>query len=126
MVPAPRQRVGTRTPFPVATYRFWDGAQWTSNVSDGAVGGAKGSRGWRKGQTLIALGGVTLAVSPFLTWVKVVLFGDLNLLQLLQASGHGDALAWGAVLVGGAVALNVLTVGLNHGLPGSRWEALLV
>jgi hypothetical protein len=98
-------------PLSVATYRFWDGDQWTSNVSGGAVGGAKGSRGWRKGRTLIALGGVTLAVSPFLTWVKVVLIGDLNLLQLLQASGHGGALAWGAVLVGGVVALNVLAVG---------------
>jgi len=98
-------------PLSVATYRFWDGAHWTNNVSGGAVGGAQGFRGWRKGQTLIGLGGVTLAVSPFLTWVKVVLIGNLNLFQLLQASGHhsGD-LAWGAVLAGGAVALDAWIV----------------
>ena len=99
-------------PHSVATYRFWDGAHWTNHVSGETIGRARGSRGWIKGQIVIALGGVTLAVSPFLTWAKVVLIGDLNLFQLLQASGHnGSGLAWGAVLAGGAVALNVLTLG---------------
>lgn len=96
-------------PLSVATYRFWDGAQWTNYVS----GGAEDLRGRSMGRALIALGGVTLAVSPFLTWVKVVLIGNLNLFQLLQDSGHGDALAWGAVLAGGIVAVDALGVGVR-------------
>lgn len=50
-------------------------------------------------------GGVALAVSPFLTWVKVVLLGDLSLFQLFDATGHSNALAWGAVLGGGLSAI---------------------
>jgi hypothetical protein len=49
-------------------------------------------------------GGVALAISPFLTWVKVILLGSLSLFQLFDAAGRSSGLAWGAVVAGGAAA----------------------
>jgi Na+/pantothenate symporter len=54
--------------------------------------------------TVVALGGVALGISPFLTWVNVVLLGGLNLFQLAEITGHRTGLAWSAVIVGGASA----------------------
>jgi hypothetical protein len=50
------------------------------------------------------VGGSALVISPFLPWVDVILLGNLNLFQLFEAAGHSDALAWGAILGGGASA----------------------
>jgi hypothetical protein len=62
-----------------------------------------------RSKTLIALGGVALGISPFLTWVNVVLLGSLNLFQLSEAAGHRSGGAWAAVLVGAASALGAWT-----------------
>jgi hypothetical protein len=52
---------------------------------------------------MIAGGGAALAISPFLTWVKIVLLGSLSLFQLADASNGSSSWAW-AVVGGGAVA----------------------
>jgi hypothetical protein len=52
----------------------------------------------------VLCGGIGLALSPFLTWVNVVLLGNLSLFQLFSAAGRSDALAWAAVLGGGIAA----------------------
>jgi len=54
---------------------------------------------------LVLGGGVGLSLSPFLTWVKVVLLGNLSLFQLFAAAGRSNALAWAAVLAGGIAVL---------------------
>jgi len=73
----------------------------------------------------MGIGGVALAISPFLTWLKVFLLGNLDLFQLLQATGKPQFLAWGAVAAGGAAAwiawdtrdpANPRDVGLGVGL----------
>jgi len=73
----------------------------------------------------MGIGGVALGVSPFLTWLRVFLLGNLNLFQLLQAAGKSQLLAWGAVVAGGAAAwiawdtkdpANPRDVGLGVGL----------
>lgn len=53
-------------------------------------------------------GGVAFALSPFLTWVKVVLLGNLSLFQLFTAANESDWLAWAAVLCGGGTAIATL------------------
>jgi hypothetical protein len=53
---------------------------------------------------LVIGGGIALAISPFLTWVKVVLLGDLSLFQLFHATGRSSGWAWAALLAGGLVA----------------------
>lgn len=56
-------------------------------------------------RTMVMGGGIALAISPFLTWVKVVLLGNLSLFQLFDAAGRSDGWAWVAVLAGGAAAV---------------------
>lgn len=72
-------------------------------------------------------GGLGLAISPFLTWVKVVLLGNLSLFQLFDAAGRSNGWAWAAVFGGGAAAFVTLRernpstvrgVGLGVGLLG--------
>jgi hypothetical protein len=53
---------------------------------------------------LVIGGGIGLAISPFLTWVKVILLGNLSLFQLFDAAGRSNGWAWAAVLAGGAAA----------------------
>ena len=52
-----------------------------------------------------SVGGIGLAISPFLPWVKVVLLGSLSLFQLFDAAGRSNGWAWAAVLAGGAAAV---------------------
>jgi hypothetical protein len=56
---------------------------------------------------LVVGGGAGLAISPFLTWVKVILLGNLSLFQLLDAAGRANSWAWAAVVAGGAAAVVV-------------------
>jgi hypothetical protein len=53
---------------------------------------------------MIALGGIALAISPFLTWVNAVLIGGVDLFNALQITGRSEDLAWIAVLMGTSVA----------------------
>src|SRR6476659_8692514 len=57
-----------------------------------------------RANVVVACGGAALAISPFLTWVKVILLGDLSLFQLFASAGRSNGLAWGAVLAGAAAA----------------------
>jgi len=63
------------------------------------------SQGLERTRILVIGGGVGLAISPFLTWVKVILLGNLSLFQLFEAAGRGTGWAWAAVLGGGTAAL---------------------
>ncbi|MGA8745539.1 MAG: hypothetical protein WB507_06720 [Solirubrobacterales bacterium] len=54
---------------------------------------------------MIALGGIALAVSPFLTWVNALLFGGIDLFNALLITGHSQAPAWLATISGSAAAL---------------------
>jgi hypothetical protein len=58
----------------------------------------------------VRLGGIALGISPFLTWMKVVLFGNFNLFQVLNVGAHNRSeLAWLVVLLGGGVAVSTWT-----------------
>lgn len=103
---------------------YWDGSRWTGHVHDAVEHKRVTSRSRRGSAPKLLLGGgVALAISPFLPWVKVILLGDLSLFQLFAAAGHSDALAWGAVLGGGATAALAWTQG---GSPAARGTALAV
>lgn len=88
---------------------FWDGTQWTGDVHAPPVSKSQGVsatlQGLGRARTLVLGGGVALAISPFLTWVKVILLGNLSLFQLFDAAGRGNGWAWAAVVGGGAAAL---------------------
>lgn len=56
-------------------------------------------------RAMIALGGLGLAISPFMTWMHVALLGGLNLFQLLKADGDPTGIVWIAVLIGIGIAL---------------------
>jgi hypothetical protein len=66
--------------------------------------------GTERVRQLIAVGAVALLVSPFFTWVNVVLLGNLDLFQYLQAGGHGTGLAWAAVALGVVAIVFAVTV----------------
>jgi hypothetical protein len=68
-------------------------------------------------------GGVALAIAPFLTWVNVVLLGNLSLFQLFTAAGRSDGLAWGAVIAGGAASFAAWREGSSAVV---RWTGLAV
>jgi hypothetical protein len=81
---------------------------------------------------LVVGGGAALAISPFLTWVKVILLGNLSLFQLFDAAGRGNGWAWAAVLAGGAAVFAALRerspatirgAGLSVGLLGGALAA---
>lgn len=72
-----------------------------------------------RASVLVLAGGVALAVSPFLTWVKVFLLGDLSLFQLFDAAGRSSSLAWGAVVAGGVAAVVAFRVPPRAG--ASAW-----
>jgi hypothetical protein len=57
-----------------------------------------------RARLLVIGGGIALAISPFLTWVKVILLGNLSLFQLFEAAGSSNAWGWAAVVAGGAAA----------------------
>jgi Protein of unknown function (DUF2510) len=85
---------------------YWDGSRWTGDVHRAArPESAKPTQPRERASKIVIGGGVALAISPFLTWVKVILLGNLSLFQLFDAAGRSSALAWGAVVAGGAAAV---------------------
>lgn len=86
---------------------YWDGSKWTGDVhgSQGSPAPNTVSRSPGRPRKLVIGGGIALAISPFLTWVKVILLGNLSLFQLFDAAGRSDGLAWAAVLAGLAGAV---------------------
>lgn len=111
---------------------YWDGARWTGAVhapADDTPGDQVLSPqgGLRRARKLVIGGGAALAISPFLTWVKVILLGNLSLFQLFDAADRGNGWAWVAVLAGGIAAFaafrersprTVQRAGLSVGLLG--------
>jgi hypothetical protein len=83
---------------------YWDGSKWTGDVHSAPKASSSRTRSLGRARTLVLCGGVGLALSPFLTWVNVVLLGNLSLFQLFSAAGRSNALAWAAVLGGGIAA----------------------
>jgi hypothetical protein len=61
------------------------------------------------GPIVAAAAGCVLAVSPLLSWARIVLIGDLNAFQLLQLGNESTTPAWIVVLVGLAAAILSLT-----------------
>ena len=88
-------------PLATASLRFWDGGTWTNHVHPQIEPGSQARSG--NGKAVMAIGGGALAISPFLTWVNVILLGGLNLFQLLRVSGHPTGLVWIAVGIGALV-----------------------
>jgi hypothetical protein len=86
-------------PIGAGEFRYWNGAEWTNDTY--------ARRSVDGGGMTIGVGGIVLAVSPFLPWAKVLLLGNLSLFQLLELDGHGRALAWILVIVGAGTAFNV-------------------
>jgi hypothetical protein len=83
---------------------YWDGSAWTGEVRS-AQTAPKLSGQIGTPEILVGGGGVAIALSPFLTWIKVVLFGSLSLFQLYEAAGASKALPWATVIAGiGAAA----------------------
>jgi hypothetical protein len=60
---------------------------------------------------LIGLGGLIVAVSPFLAWLHVVFFGDITLLNLLRLAGAQPALAWAGVAIGAGATITAISTG---------------
>jgi uncharacterized protein DUF2510 len=85
---------------------YWDGSKWTGDVHGAQPSpvATKVSQPRDRARMLVIGGGVALAVSPFLTWVKVILLGNLSLFQLFEAAERSDSWAWAAVVAGGAAA----------------------
>lgn len=98
---------------------YWDGSEWTGDVhvpgSPPARAAAGPLRRLDRVRMLVAGGGVALGISPFLTWVKVILLGNLSLFQLFSATGRANGWAWGAVVAGGTAVY----VGLREGSAGT-------
>jgi Protein of unknown function (DUF2510) len=91
---------------------YWDGSRWTGDVHAPTVPAPSDPlarfRELGRGRVLVAAGGGALAISPFLTWVKVILLGDLSLFQLFDAADRGNGWAWGAVVAGIAAVVVAL------------------
>lgn len=83
---------------------YWDGSKWTGDVRAAESRTTRNRRAISMPRGLVIGGGAALAISPFLTWVKVVLLGDLTLFQLFDAAGRSRRWAWGAVAAGGTAA----------------------
>lgn len=104
---------------------YWDGSGWTGDVHspDRSPQSKAGLRALGSARALVLGGGVALAISPFLSWVNVVLLGKLSLFQLFTAAGRSDGLAWGAVIAGGAAAFLAWREGSSAAV---RWAGLTV
>lgn len=107
--------------------RYWDGKSWTDHVHEQGPPAATRIRKKDNSRNVIGIGGIVFAVSPFLSWANIALLGSLNLFQLSNANGSTQAIIWGAVIAGGAVALisfnrnsvrDVQVAGLIVGLTG--------
>jgi peptidoglycan/LPS O-acetylase OafA/YrhL len=88
---------------------YWDGTRWTGDVhSTPKPAAGRPSYPRSRASMVVVGGGAALAISPFLTWVQVILLGNLSLFQLFTAAGRSSALAWGAVVAGAAAAIVAL------------------
>ena len=87
---------------------YWDGSRWTGDVHSPPSGSSTRLGGLGRNRLLVIAGGVALALSPFMTWVKVILLGDLSLFQLFDAADRGNGWAWAAVVAGIAAAVVAL------------------
>lgn len=90
-------------PLGIGKHRYWDGESWTERT----VRPNPMSRAGRLSgpEIVIGIAGIALAVSPFLVWAHVIIFGDYNLFHLLTADGSPHTLAWGFVLAGAGTAV---------------------
>ena len=70
---------------------------------------------------MIGIAGIALAVSPFLVWAHVIIFGDYNLFQLLAADGSSPAIGWIPVLAGVGTAGMAFFVRRTAGSWQSPW-----
>jgi Protein of unknown function (DUF2510) len=106
---------------------YWDGARWTGDVHTPSESKSPRAsttfQGLQRARMLVIGGGVALAISPFLTWIKVILLGNLSLFQLFEAAGRGTGWAWAAVLGGGAAALAAFR---SQNLSTLRWAGFSV
>jgi hypothetical protein len=75
-----------------------------------------------RARLLVFGGAVAFALSPFVTWVKVIPFGDLNPFQLFQAAGDSEAWAWVVVAVGAATA----AIAYRNRRPTTLWLAGMI
>jgi Protein of unknown function (DUF2510) len=88
---------------------YWDGSRWTGDVHNTPKPAAsRPSRSRSRASMIVVGGGAAFAISPFLTWVQVILLGNLSLFQLFTAVGRSSALAWGAVIAGSATTIVAL------------------
>jgi MFS family permease len=86
----------------VGKHRYWDGTSWTNKtVRPNPVS----RTGRSTAEMVIGISGVVLGISPFITWTTVILLGNLDLFQLLEAGGHPRTLAWLIVLCGAGAAV---------------------
>src|SRR5690349_24706635 len=74
---------------------------------------------------LVGVGGVLLAVSPFLTWMRVVLRGDLNLFSLSDAAHSARGWAWAPVAIGAIAGLVAVKAPLSALRPVAAVGGLL-
>jgi hypothetical protein len=107
--------------------RYWDGEAWTDHHREQSPPAASRVRKKDNSRNVIGIGGIVFAVAPFLSWANIALLGSLNLFQLSNANGSAQAIIWGAVLAGIAIALiafnrksvrDVQAAGLIVGLVG--------
>lgn len=99
---------------------YWDGEKWTGDVH----APSPAAQPQRRRETSVRLmigGGVALAISPLLPWVKVVLLGNLSLFQLFDAAGRSDGWAWIAVIAG----LTAAVLAFREGKPTTVWRVAL-
>jgi hypothetical protein len=90
-------------PLGIARHRYWDGESWMERtVRPNPMSRARKLSG---PETVIGMAGIALAVSPFLVWVRVILFGDYDLFHVLTSTGSSHALAWGFILAGAGTAV---------------------
>jgi len=88
---------------------YWNGLRWTGDLRAPVVpAGSSTTRKLEPAVVLVACGGGALAIAPFLTWVEVVLFGNLNLFQLFNVAGRPTGWPWAAVLAGAGGGIVVL------------------
>jgi hypothetical protein len=73
---------------------------------------------------LIAAGGLLIALSAFLPWVRVDVIGNLNLFRLLKLAGEPENVGW--VAIGLGVTVPIVTRSLFRHAATVRWFAIAV
>jgi Protein of unknown function (DUF2510) len=89
-------------PLGIGKHRYWDGDNWTERtVRPNPISRV---RNLSAPEIVIGIAGLALAVSPFLVWARVIIFGDYNLFHLLTSDGSSHTLAWLFILAGAGTA----------------------